>query len=92
LDFRFVLFWRKNIGAKAAHILLVKLSPAKLREFFASLLFFNDVKWEEKRLRGPVIRSAFKKKIFDEKVIFLRSIPFVKEAFFLLLNSRNNLI
>jgi hypothetical protein len=27
LDFRFVLFWRKNIGAKAARILLVKLTP-----------------------------------------------------------------
>ncbi len=27
LDFRFVLFWRKNIGAKAARIILVKLTP-----------------------------------------------------------------
>ncbi len=27
LDFRFVLFWRKNIGAKASRILLVKLTP-----------------------------------------------------------------
>jgi hypothetical protein len=29
LDFRFVLFWRKNIGAKSARILLVKLTPDK---------------------------------------------------------------
>jgi hypothetical protein len=27
LDLRFVLFWRKNIGAKAACIMLVKLTP-----------------------------------------------------------------
>jgi hypothetical protein len=27
LDFRFVLFWRKSIGAKAARIMLVKLTP-----------------------------------------------------------------
>ncbi len=26
LDLRFVLFWCKNIGAKAAHILLMKLT------------------------------------------------------------------
>jgi hypothetical protein len=26
LDFRFVLFWRKNIGAKAASNMLVKLT------------------------------------------------------------------
>jgi hypothetical protein len=27
LDLRFVLLWRKNIGAKAAHIMLMKLTP-----------------------------------------------------------------
>jgi hypothetical protein len=27
LDLRFVLFWCKNIGAKAAHNMLVKLTP-----------------------------------------------------------------
>ncbi len=26
-QFRFVIFWRKNFGAKAAHKMLVKLTP-----------------------------------------------------------------
>ncbi len=30
LDFRFVLFWRKNIGAKASRILLMKLTPGSM--------------------------------------------------------------
>ncbi len=27
LQFRFVIFWRKDFGAKAAHKMLVKLTP-----------------------------------------------------------------
>jgi hypothetical protein len=32
LHFRFVLFWRKNTGAKAAHKMLVKLTPNDVHE------------------------------------------------------------
>jgi len=31
-QFGFVIFWRKNIGAKAARKMLVKLTPVGLRE------------------------------------------------------------
>ncbi len=31
LQFRFVIFWQKNFGAKAAHKLLVKLTPGRLQ-------------------------------------------------------------
>ncbi len=32
LQFGFVIFWRKDFGAKAAHKMLVKLTPALLSE------------------------------------------------------------
>jgi hypothetical protein len=38
LQFGFVIFWRKDFGAKAAHKMLVKLTPDLL--FFASVVDF----------------------------------------------------
>jgi hypothetical protein len=32
LQFGFVIFWRKDFGAKAAHKMLVKLTPGKPNE------------------------------------------------------------
>jgi hypothetical protein len=35
LQFGFVIFWRKDFGAKAAHIMLVKLTPGLLSLWYS---------------------------------------------------------
>ncbi len=59
LQFGFVIFWRKDFGAKAAHKMLVKLTPgliftgearARIRNAsFSSLLsyVYNKLEWLE---------------------------------------------
>jgi len=37
LEYGFVIFWQKNIGAKLAHKILVKLTP-KLLSFYLSTI------------------------------------------------------
>jgi hypothetical protein len=37
LQFWFVIFWQKDLGAKAAHKLLVILTPGRLRSYLQTL-------------------------------------------------------
>ncbi len=54
LDLRFVLFWRKSIGAKATSILLVKLTRGACLDTFKELEQNKIVTkfWRKKRIRS----------------------------------------
>jgi hypothetical protein len=44
LQFGFVIFWQKDFGAKAAHKMLVKLTPGV---FLATFFVFVTYKWDQ---------------------------------------------
>jgi hypothetical protein len=50
LQFGFVIFWQKDFGAKAAHIMLVKLTPAS--KAVAGTVIMEQIIFE----RLPLIR------------------------------------
>jgi hypothetical protein len=39
LQFGFVIFWQKDFGAKAAHKMLVKLTPGKSYKTFRAVIY-----------------------------------------------------
>jgi hypothetical protein len=55
LQFGFVIFWQKDFGAKAAHKMLVKLTPG---------VNFMSTSWEEKFHREKFVQNLGERRNF----------------------------
>jgi hypothetical protein len=45
LQFGFVIFGRKDFGAKAAHKMLVKWTPGRLYDIYGRKMYFHVIMW-----------------------------------------------
>jgi hypothetical protein len=45
LQFGFLIFWRQDFGAKAAHKMLVKLTPGEYSKKYATIADYIEGKW-----------------------------------------------
>jgi hypothetical protein len=61
LKFGFVIFWQKDFGAKAAHKMLVKLTPGSIRNNEAAILIFTYLclYWNFKKYFFTTITDKF---------------------------------
>jgi hypothetical protein len=66
LQFGFVIFWQKDFGAKAAHKMLVKLTPALTwaNQLFIQLSFNNEADMLESS--SILIYSTSKKSVYSQ--------------------------
>ncbi len=89
LQFGFVIFWRKGFGAKAAHKMSVKLTPARNQHFSFLLTFVNYVRkkslinWAQMWLEGDNKARSLDSRVFGpvsigllEGLVFCRIWPF----------------